>query len=89
MMVAAMPWTYWMALPLLVGAFMILAGFGAVYLKKVVEPHVLRLDALAASLRASYLAGAGGQFVPVDQVRRYEARHEAIPRATSSAGRSS
>jgi hypothetical protein len=42
------PWTYWMALPLVVTAGLALLAFIAVYLKKVVEPGVLRRDALAA-----------------------------------------
>ena len=49
MFLAALPWTYWMALPLLAGWAVVLPGFALVYLKKVVEPHVLRLDALAAA----------------------------------------
>ncbi|HVL27540.1 MAG TPA: hypothetical protein VM390_05295 [Acidimicrobiales bacterium] len=42
------PWTYWMALPLVVTAGLALLAFIAVYLKKVVEPGVLRREALAA-----------------------------------------
>ena len=53
MLLAALPWTYWMALPLLVAAVLVLAGFGLVYLKKVVEPHILLQASLAAARAAS------------------------------------
>ena len=59
MLLAAFPWTYWMALPLLVATVLFLVGFGLVYLKKVVEPHILLQDTLAAS-RAASLAGTSG-----------------------------
>lgn len=52
---AAVPWTYWIALPLLVATVGVLLTFLLVYLKKVVEPRLLYLDeqralALARSL---------------------------------------
>ena len=46
LVVAALPWTYWMAFPVLVLTVLSLLVFGLVYLKKVVEPHVLYLDQL-------------------------------------------
>ena len=43
---AAVPWTYWIALPVLVATVLALLTFLLVYLKKVVEPRVLYLDEL-------------------------------------------
>lgn len=60
MFLAALPWTYWMALPLMIGTAVVLIGFALLYLKKVVEPHVLYMDALAAA-RAPGLAGPPGE----------------------------
>ena len=56
MFLGALPWTYWMALPLLVGSAMVFVAFTLVYLKKVVEPQVLRLDALLAARTGVALA---------------------------------
>ncbi len=42
--VAAMPWTYWMAFPLLGAAVLALLVFFVLYLKKVVEPRFLYLE---------------------------------------------
>jgi len=67
MFFAALPWTYWMALPLLVGSLIMLVGFGLVYLKKVVEPHVLYMDALSAARASASFAGAGSQRPAVSQ----------------------
>ena len=53
MFLAALPWTYWMAMPLLGATVLLLVGFGLVYLKKVVEPHMLLQDSLAAARVAS------------------------------------
>lgn len=64
MLLAALPWTYWLALPLLAGTLAVLAGFALVYLKKVVEPYVLYMDYLnylAASRATSGYAQPGGQ----------------------------
>ncbi|HEX2047162.1 MAG TPA: hypothetical protein VHF27_05325 [Acidimicrobiales bacterium] len=49
MFFAAMPWTYWMALPILAASVLATVAFGLVYLKRVVEPDLLRLDALEAA----------------------------------------
>ena len=59
MFLAALPWTYWMALPLLVGSVIMLVAFALVYLKKVVEPHVLYMDALAAKRASASFTAAG------------------------------
>ncbi len=59
MFLAALPWTYWMALPLLVGSATMLVAFALVYLKKVVEPHVLRMDALAVARTSASFTAAG------------------------------
>ena len=48
MFLAALPWAYWMAIPLLAATVLALVGFAAVYMKKVVEPHLLLQDVLAA-----------------------------------------
>ena len=45
-LVAALAWTYWMVFPVLALPVLSLLVFGVVYLKKVVEPHVLYLDQL-------------------------------------------
>ncbi len=42
--VAAMPWTYWMAFPLLGATVLALVAFFVLYLKKVVEPRFLYLE---------------------------------------------
>ncbi len=55
--VAAAPWTYWMALPILVLTACTLVVFVWVYLKKVVEPRLL----LEEQLRALEPAGTGGR----------------------------
>ena len=39
-----MPWTYWMAFPVLSAAGLVLLAFGVGYLKKVVEPRLQQLD---------------------------------------------
>ena len=58
MLSAAKPWAYWMALPILVSTVLALVVFAAVYLKRVVEPNVRRLDMLAAGqARASLPTG--------------------------------
>ncbi len=51
-----MPWTYWMALPILLSTVLVLLGFALVYVKKVVEPDVLRQDAVEAARRNPALA---------------------------------
>ncbi len=56
---AAAPWTYWMALPILVIAVCTLMAFVGVYLKKVVEPRLLYED----QPRAPELAGTRGRSV--------------------------
>ncbi len=45
---AAVPWTYWMALPILVLAVCAVLAFFGIYLKRVVEPRLLREDQLRA-----------------------------------------
>ncbi len=45
---AAVPWTYWMALPILVLAVCTVIAFVGVYLKKVVEPRLLHEDQFGA-----------------------------------------
>ncbi len=52
--IAAVAWTYWMALPTLVVTACALTVFALAYLKKVVEPRLLRED----QLRALELVGA-------------------------------
>jgi len=89
MLLAALPWTYWLALPLLVGALAVLVGFALVYLKKVVEPHVLYMDHLnhlATTGATSALAQPGGQRAAAPQVARQSRSPAAIGRAQSSAG---
>ena len=65
LVVAALPWTYWMVFPVLALTVLSLLVFGVVYLKKVVEPRVLYLDQLQpANLDTSIgtpAVGAGGQ----------------------------
>ena len=46
LVVATLPWTYWMVFPVLALTVLSLLVFGVVYLKKVVEPRVLYLDQL-------------------------------------------
>jgi hypothetical protein len=50
---AAIPWTYWLAPPLLAVVALMLAGFGLVYLKKVVEPPYRYLDSVSAGMQRS------------------------------------
>ena len=57
MIVATAPWTYWMALPILVATVASLLAFVFVYLKKVVEPGLLYQD----ELRALELAESRGR----------------------------
>ncbi|MDQ4130381.1 MAG: hypothetical protein M3133_05235 [Actinomycetota bacterium] len=68
--IAAVAWTYWMALPILVVTACSLVVFASAYLKKVVEPRLLHEDQVgalqlvgtrqrAAVARASTLPGAG------------------------------
>ncbi len=45
---AAVPWTYWMAIPILVLAVCAVLAFFGIYLKRVVEPRLLREDQLRA-----------------------------------------
>lgn len=56
--VAAMVWTYWLAPPILAVTVLFLLAFGAWYLKKVVEPRVLRSDLAQAgdARRAAHAA---------------------------------
>lgn len=86
MLLAALPWTYWLALPLLAGTAVVLIGFTLVYLKKVVEPHMLYLDVQAAARTMPELTGTGGQRAA--GARRVEQRMSpaATARAMSSAG---
>ncbi len=55
--IAAVAWTYWMALPTLVLTACTLVVFVWVYLKKVVEPRLLLEDQLCAR----ELVGTGGR----------------------------
>ncbi len=55
--VAATPWTYWMALPILVVTVCTLVVFVGAYLKKVVKPRLLHED----HLRALELAPTGAR----------------------------
>lgn len=48
MLAVTLPWTYWMALPMLVTAALVLVGFVGLYLKRVVEPSLWRRDHLEA-----------------------------------------
>ncbi len=41
---AAMPWHYWLAPSILAATLLFLVAFGAWYLKRVVEPRLLRSD---------------------------------------------
>ncbi len=47
--ISAMVWTYWMAFPILAMTLLTLVAFGGWYLKKVVEPRLLRSDLSQAS----------------------------------------
>ncbi len=53
--VAAMPWTYWLAPPIFVATLLFLVGFCAWYLKNVVEPLLLRSDLARAATLAEAL----------------------------------
>src|SRR3712207_2875940 len=53
--VAAMVWTYWLAPLILALTALFLLAFGAWYLKKVVEPRVLRSDLAQATTLAEPL----------------------------------
>jgi hypothetical protein len=89
MLLAALPWTYWLALPLLAGTLAVLVGFAVVYLKKVVEPHVLYMDYLnylATTRATSALAQPGGQRAAAGQVAGQSRSPAAIGRAQSSGG---
>ncbi len=86
MFLAALPWTYWMALPLLVGSLIMLVGFGLVYLKKVVEPHVLYMDALTAARASASFAGAGSQSPAVGQPKQLARAGAYRPAIASGAG---
>jgi p-aminobenzoyl-glutamate transporter AbgT len=62
MLAAAKPWTYWMAIPLLVSSVLALAVLAGVYLNKVVEPRIRREQALAAAeMAAAISAGEHGR----------------------------
>lgn len=75
--VAAMPWTYWLAPPILAVTLLFLVAFGAWYLKRVVEPRLLRSD----------LAQAGGV---VADGTSFPTRPGSYPsRSTEPSGRSS
>ena len=78
MFLAAFPWTYWMALPLLVATLLALAGFGLVYLRKVVEPHIPLQDYLAAA-RAASLTGTSGQPIAGGQPAGHSSPAATIP----------
>lgn len=56
MFAAAKPWTYWMAVPLLVSSVVALAGLAVVSLNQVVEPRIRRQQALAAEEMAAALS---------------------------------
>ena len=86
MFLAALPSTYWMALPLLGATVLFLVGFGLVYLKKVVEPQILLQDSLAAArtapltpTRAEPIAARkrGGQSSPATILRSAAANQKA------------
>ena len=90
MLLAALPWTYWLALPLLVGTLAVLVGFALVYLKKVVEPHVLYMDYLnylATTRATSALAQPDGRRAAAAQVAGQSRSPAAIGRARSSGAR--
>ncbi len=89
MLLAALPWTYWLAFPLLAGILAVLVGFALVYLKKVVEPHVLYMDYLnylAATRATSALVRLDGQRAAAAQVAGQSRSPAAIGRAQSSGG---
>ncbi len=68
--VAAMVWTYWLAPQILAVTVLFLLAFGVWYLKRVVEPRVLRSDLAQTttlgepltrpSIRASYRSSSTG-----------------------------
>lgn len=88
MLLAALPWTYWLAFPLLAGILAMLVGFALVYLKKVVEPHVLLdyLSYLAETRATSAFAQPHGQPAAAAQVAGQRRTPAAIGRAQSSGG---
>ena len=80
LVVAALPWTYWVVFPVLALTVLSLLVFGVVYLKKVVEPRVLYLDQLPLGNLDTSLGtpavGAGGA-IPfrgrIGEARRHRA----------------
>ena len=62
MFAAAKPWAYWMALPMLVSTVAVLLAFAAVYLKRVVEPNLRRLDMLAANRAGTNVRPVSGEW---------------------------
>ncbi len=84
LVVAALPWTYWMVFPVLSLTVLSLLVFGVVYLKKVAEPKVLYLDQLQlAKLESSMGTPAVGAGVQSGSPAT-SARHEASERSNTS-----
>lgn len=82
MLLAARPWTYWMALPLAVSSALALLGFAAVYLRKVVAPDLQRRDALAAAeLYPSLAAGRDRGALGAVRAGDHHDNRAAVPRA--------
>jgi|GEM_PF-4868570 hypothetical protein len=89
MLLAALPWTYWLALPLVAASVAVLVVFALVYLKKVVEPHVLYMDYLnylAASGASPAYGPAGGQPAVAAQVAGQSRSPSALAGGQSSGG---
>ena len=72
--VAAMVWTYWMAFPILAVTLLTLIAFGAWYLKKVVEPRLLRSDLSQVAAIAETPETPTAPPGPAHQVRRPDPR---------------
>ena len=89
MLLAALPWTYWLALPFLAASVAVLVVFALVYLKRVVEPHVLYMDYLnylAASGASSAYGPAGGQRAVAAPVAGQSRSPATLARGRSSGG---
>ncbi len=74
--IAAVAWTYWMALPILVVTACSLVVFVWAYLKKVVEPRLLLED----QLRGTELVGTGGRAAVGTR------QHRGVPRSPEAVG---
>lgn len=82
MLSTAMPWTYWMALPLVVSSALALLGFAAAYLKKVVAPDLQRRDALAVAKLYPWLAsGRDRRALGAVRAGEHHENRAAVPRA--------